>query len=168
MTDMVVSCRLTVASLSCSVLLMACASAEPAPVRAPETPAPTPPKATKAEPTTPITIALPKLSRHASCKQARSAYVESWEMERGDRAADLTRGQFGMVLSRDTYFDHCRVPETYEVSICAAVQNGQVLGATVATKPRAPYLERCIDRGVRDLTFPASPRMDVTKTVFRR
>jgi hypothetical protein len=115
-----------------------------------------------------IEVAMPKLAADASCRQARAAYVETWELARGQRAADLSRGQFGMILSRDSYFNHCRVPARFEVSICAAVQNGQVLGATVATKPRAPWIERCIDQGVRELSFPDSPRMDVTTTVFRR
>lgn len=167
MFDMDALSRFAVLS-SCSALLVACTSAEPAPVRAPEEPTTPPMVEVEREPPTPIVIALPKLSAHATCQQARSAYVESWEIARGNSIADLTRGQFGMVLSRDTYFDHCGVPDRYEVSICAAVQNGQVLGATVATHPRAPGLERCIDRGVRELSFPAHPRMDVTETVFRR
>ncbi|MEQ9321626.1 MAG: hypothetical protein RIF41_20840 [Polyangiaceae bacterium] len=158
--------RVAVASIV-SLSMMACTGTEPPPARNPEQPA-APEPVREAERPAPITIALPDLSEHASCKQARSAYVETWEIERGEGAADLTRGQFGMVLGRNTYFDHCGVPARYEVSICAAVQNGQVLGATVATKPRAPRLERCIDRGVRDLVFPAHPRMDVTETVFRR
>lgn len=158
--------RYAVASLV-SLSMMACAGAESSPARAPELPA-SPEPVEAPSPPAPFTISLPNLSEHASCSQARSAYVETWEIERGHGAADLTRGQFGMVLARDSYFDHCGVPERYEVSICAAVQNGQVLGATVATKPRAPRLERCIDRGVRELVFPAHPRMDVTETVFRR
>lgn len=166
MDHMVAPRRFTVASIV-SLSMTACSSAEAPVPRAPELPA-APEPAEDREPPAPITISLPDLSERASCKQARSAYVETWEIEGGNGAADLTRGQFGMVLGRNTYFDHCGVPARYEVSICAAVQNGQVLGATVATKPRAPRLERCIDRGVRDLVFPAHPRMDVTETVFRR
>jgi hypothetical protein len=138
------------------------------------TPPPAPPK--EAEPAVErrppprherVEIALPDLGDDASCRQARSAYVETWNMVDGRIGADLTNGQFGMILSRDRYFRHCQVPKNYEVSICAAVQNGEVRGATVATRPRAPRLERCIDDGVRNLSFPAHSRMDVTKTVFR-
>lgn len=116
----------------------------------------------------PVEVKLPELPARASCRQARAAYVESWELASDAMDPDLSRGQFGMILTRDHYFDHCGVPARYEVSICAAVQHGRVLGATVATKPRAPWLERCIDRGVRELSFPEHRRMDVTETVFRR
>ena len=112
-------------------------------------------------------VEMPDLPSDASCSAARSAYAEAWSLEDGSERPDLSRGQFGSVLARGSYFDGCRVPARYEVSICAAVQNGQVLGATVRTSPRAPRLERCIDEEVRSLSFPMHPRLDVTTTVFR-
>jgi hypothetical protein len=116
----------------------------------------------------PIDLAAAKLPLNATCSDARDAYHEAWALEAGDeRKADLSRGQFGSVLARNTYFDACNVPERVGVEICAAVQNGRVLGATVRTSPRAPMLERCIDRGVRGLHFPVHPRLDLTTTVFQ-
>ncbi len=115
----------------------------------------------------PVEVVLPPLPKNASCKRARATYVERWHLAGGVQQADLTRGQFGSVLGRSSYFDHCKVPDRYEVSICAAVQHGQVLGATVSTTPRRAGLERCIDGGVRRLVFPVSARMDVTRTVFQ-
>ncbi len=112
-----------------------------------------------------VEVKMPALEDDASCKEARAAYREAWSIE-GSQRADLTNGQFGSVLARSRYFESCKVPSRYEISICAAVQNGEVLGATVRTSPRSPKHERCIDRGVRELRFPTSPRMDVTKTVF--
>jgi hypothetical protein len=112
-------------------------------------------------------IEVPPLPEHASCREARAAYVESWDIEAGAIRPDLSRGLYGSVLGRGHYFESCNVPDDTEISICAAVQNGQVLGASVATTPRAPRLERCIDQGVRALNFPDHPRMDVTQTVFR-
>lgn len=114
-----------------------------------------------------VEVKMPALPAHASCQQARSAYVESWRVEEGEQRVDLSEGQFSMVLGRSQYFDRCGVPDRYEVKICAAVQNGQVLGATVSVSPRHPLLERCIDKNVRALDFPVHPRMDVTRTVFR-
>jgi hypothetical protein len=108
---------------------------------------------------------LSGLPRSASCKQARSRYVEAWNVA-AEQEPDLSRGFFSSVLARGHYFDRCAVPSRYEVSICAAIHNGRVAGATVATSPRAPRLERCIERGVRSLTFPARARMDVATTVF--
>ena len=111
-------------------------------------------------------IAQPSLPPDASCAQARAAYVEGWNLDRAIAQPDLTEGHYGSVLARGHYLESCSVPESYEVSICAAVQNGQVLGASVATSPRAPRLERCIAQGVRSLSFPTHPRMDVTRTIF--
>jgi hypothetical protein len=113
-----------------------------------------------------VEVKIPEMPRSASCRQVRNAYIESWALEDGAQRADLTEGQFGMVLGRGGYLARCRVPERYEVSICAAVQNGHVLGATVSTSPRSRHIERCIDKRVRNLDFPAHPRLDVTRTVF--
>ncbi len=148
------------------VAMMAGCAPPPAPVR------PAPPVEVAAAPPRPdrearVEVKMPRLPHNASCQQARSAYVESWQLEDGAQRADLSEGQFSMVLGRSHYFDRCGVPARYEVKICAAVQNGQVLGATVALSPRHPLLERCIDRNVRALDFPVHPRMDITRTVFR-
>jgi hypothetical protein len=112
-----------------------------------------------------IEIDMPDLPAHASCRQARAAYHDAWSLA-GEQRADLTNGHYGSVLARNRYFASCRVPSRYEIRICAAVQNGEVQGATVRTSPRAPHYERCIDAGVRKLAFPVHPRMDVTTTVF--
>ena len=114
-----------------------------------------------------VEVKMPTLPEGASCRAARSAYIETWQLEAGSGKADLSEGQFGMVLGRGHYIQRCDVPDDYQVNICAAVRNGQVLGATVSTSPRAPRLERCIDRSVRNMGFPVHPRLDITRTVFR-
>ena len=151
-------------SLVTCIGAVGCASAEiEAPVEAPPPPVERIDEPEEKEAR--IEVKMPALPGNASCRQARSAYHDAWAIE-GAQRADLTRGQFGSVLARNSYFSSCRVPSRFEISICAAVQNGEVLGATVRTSPRAPLYERCIDKGVRKLNFPASPRMDVTTTVF--
>ena len=115
----------------------------------------------------PLVIELPPLPERASCREARAAYIESWDLAAGDAKPDLSLGQYGSVLGRGHYFKSCSVPDSTEISICAAIQNGEVVGATVSTEPRSWRLERCIEDGVRALSFPDNPRMDVTKTVFR-
>ncbi|MCA9618692.1 MAG: hypothetical protein KC731_06715 [Myxococcales bacterium] len=114
-----------------------------------------------------IEVKMPDLPDGASCAEAATAYRESWSLDGHDQRADLTEGQYAMILGRDRYFQHCELPARYEVAICAAVQNGQVLGASVSTSPRSPRHEACIDRSLRALDFPVHPRMDVTRTVFQ-
>ena len=65
-----------------------------------------------------------------------------------------------------SYFAHCGVPDTTSIHICAAVQNGRAVGVTVRTAPGSKKLSRCIAAGVRGLSFPSHPRMDVTRTTF--
>jgi hypothetical protein len=54
-----------------------------------------------------------------------------------------------------------------EINICAAVQNGRAVGVTVVTKPRNPGVASCIAGGVRGLSFPSHPKLDVTRTAFK-
>jgi hypothetical protein len=158
-------------TVQCSVLLGGCSTL---PAQSPEHESATfevrhhPRRASRrAEParpaSRPVTLSLPP---NASCSQARNAYSEGWKIAGGYGPADLTAGELSGVLSRGAYLDDCEVPETIEVGICAAVQSGRALGVTVTTSPRAPQLERCIDRQIRALTFPAHPRMDLTETRF--
>jgi hypothetical protein len=101
-----------------------------------------------------------------SCEAAQAAYVEEMNVGGPRGQADLTAGQFGSILNRGTYFAHCGVPGDMGVSICAAVQNGRAVGVTIRTTPRNPKLEQCVAGGVRGLSFPSHPKLDVTRTQF--
>jgi hypothetical protein len=52
------------------------------------------------------------------------------------------------------------------INICAAVQNGRAVGVTVTTRPPDRRVQSCIAAGVRGLSFPAHPKLDVTRTSF--
>ncbi|NLE85194.1 MAG: hypothetical protein GX607_02230 [Myxococcales bacterium] len=107
----------------------------------------------------------PLLGGGMSCEAAQNAYVE--EMKMGARGqADLTAGQFQSVLGRGTYFSQCGVPSSMAINICAAVQNGRAVGVTVRTTPPSPKHQSCIAAGVRRLSFPSHPKLDVTRTSF--
>ncbi len=107
----------------------------------------------------------PLLGGGMSCEAAQNAYVE--EMKMGVRGqADLSAGQFQSVLGRGTYFSQCGVPSNMAVNICAAVQNGRAVGVTVRTTPSSPQHQSCIAGGVRRLSFPSHPKLDVTRTSF--
>jgi eukaryotic-like serine/threonine-protein kinase len=108
----------------------------------------------------------PILGGGQSCESARNAYVEEMSMGGPKGQADLTAGQYGSVLNRGSYFGHCGVPESMGINICAAVQNGRAVGVTVTTKPRDPRIQSCIAAGVRGLSFPSNPKLDVSTTNF--
>jgi len=100
-----------------------------------------------------------------TCEQARESYSE--EVSIGARGqSDLSADDFAAVLNRGTYLDPCAVPSSSKLRICAAVQNGQALGVTVAAEPSAPDVEVCVAKEVRKLAFPAHAKMDVVNVQF--
>lgn len=109
---------------------------------------------------------FPILGGGQSCESAQAAYVEEMSMGGPKGQADLTAGQYGSVLNRGSYFGHCGVPEAMGLSICAAVQNGRAVGVTIVTKPRDRRIESCVSAGVRGLSFPSHPKLDVSRTNF--
>ncbi len=99
-----------------------------------------------------------------SCEAAVAAYNE----DATSRApADITRAQYGAVLNSGSYFAHCGVPASMTVSICAAVRHGRAVGVTVTTQPKSSRARRCVASAVWGLSFPAHPKLDVTRTVFK-
>ncbi len=109
---------------------------------------------------------FPILGGGQSCESAQAAYVEEMSVGGPKGQADLTAGQYGAVLNRGSYFAHCGVPDSMNLSICAAVQNGRAVGVTVTTKPRDPRIQACVAAGVRGLSFPSHPKLDVSRTNF--
>ncbi|HEY6081304.1 MAG TPA: hypothetical protein VIW29_20960 [Polyangiaceae bacterium] len=109
---------------------------------------------------------FPILGGGQSCESAQAAYVEEMSMGGPKGQADLTAGQYGSVLNRGSYFAHCGVPDSMSLSICAAVQNGRAVGVTIVTKPRDPRIQSCVAAGVRGLSFPSHPKLDVSRTNF--
>ncbi|HMI82923.1 MAG TPA: hypothetical protein VK550_02460 [Polyangiaceae bacterium] len=100
-----------------------------------------------------------------TCEQARESYVE--EINVGARgASDLSANDFAAVLNRGTYLEPCAVPSASKLRICAAVQNGQAVGVTVAAEPSAPDVEICIAKEVRKLAFPSHVKLDVVNVQF--
>jgi hypothetical protein len=109
---------------------------------------------------------FPILGGGQSCESAQAAYVEEMSMGGPKGQADLTAGQYGAVLNRGSYFAHCGVPDSMNLNICAAVQNGRAVGVTVSTRPADRRVQSCVAAGVRGLSFPSHPKLDVSRTQF--
>jgi hypothetical protein len=108
----------------------------------------------------------PILGGGQSCESARNAYVEEMSVGGPRGQADLTQGQYSSVLNRGSYFGHCGVPDSMHLTICAAVQNGRAVGVTVTTQPPDRRVQSCVAAGVRGLSFPSNPKLDVATTRF--
>jgi hypothetical protein len=109
---------------------------------------------------------FPILGGGQSCEAARNAYVEEMSMGGPKGQADLTQGQYSSVLNRGSYFGHCGVPDSMHLRICAAVQNGRAVGVTVTATPPDRRIQSCVAAGVRGLSFPSNPKLDVATTNF--
>jgi len=109
---------------------------------------------------------FPILGGGQSCEAAQASYVEEMNVGGPRGQADITGGQYSAILNRGSYFAHCGVPDSAKISICAAVQNGRAVGVTVVVTPRNRGVEGCIAAGVRGLSFPSNPKLDVTHTSF--
>lgn len=108
----------------------------------------------------------PILGSGQSCESARNAYIEEMSVGGPRGQADLTQGQYSSVLNRGSYFGHCGVPDSMHLTICAAVQNGRAVGVTVTAQPPDRRIQSCVAAGVRGLSFPSNPKLDVATTRF--
>lgn len=109
---------------------------------------------------------FPVLSGGQSCEGAQAKYVE--EMKMGEKGApDLTQGQFASVLNNGSYLNGCGVPDSTQVNICAAVQNGRAVGVTVTMQPPSPGAQSCVASKIRGLSFPSNPKLDIARTTFK-
>ena len=109
---------------------------------------------------------FPILGGGQSCEAAQASYVEEMSVGGPRGQADITGGQYSAILNRGSYFAHCGVSDSAKINICAAVQNGRAVGVTVVVTPRNPGAASCIAAGVRGLSFPSNPKLDVTHTSF--
>ncbi|MEO6601744.1 MAG: hypothetical protein ABIQ16_17840 [Polyangiaceae bacterium] len=109
---------------------------------------------------------FPILGGGQSCEAAQASYIEEMSVGGPRGQADITGGQYSAILNRGSYFAHCGVSESAKISICAAVQNGRAVGVSVVVSPRNAGAASCIAAGVRGLSFPSNPKLDVTHTSF--
>jgi hypothetical protein len=109
---------------------------------------------------------FPVLPSGLSCEGAQAKYAE--EMKIGEKGAvDLTQGQFAAVLNNGSYLNGCGVPDSTQVNICAAVQNGRAVGVTVTMQPSNPAAQSCVAGKIRGLSFPSNPKLDIARTTFK-
>jgi hypothetical protein len=69
-------------------------------------------------------------------------------------------------LENGAYLGACAVPARTALEICAAVQDGKVVGLSVTTAPHDSAIGACVRRAVASLRFPRNAALDVTRTRF--
>ncbi|MGD0677733.1 MAG: hypothetical protein ABSC94_20130 [Polyangiaceae bacterium] len=81
-------------------------------------------------------------------------------------APDLTRAQLGAPLVDGSFLSDCNAPDDMKIEVRVAVRKGRAVGVTVATEPVSPAVASCVDRAVRDLRWPSSPKTDFLTTTY--
>jgi len=101
-----------------------------------------------------------------SCEAAAASANDTIDMQGARGAPDLTRDAFAAVLENGSYLNRCEIPARTALDVCAAVQNGKVVGISVTSTPRSSHINACVRRAVVGLRFPSNARLDITRTRF--
>jgi hypothetical protein len=101
-----------------------------------------------------------------SCESAAASASETMDLRAAPGVPDLPREAFSSVLENGAYLARCAIPPRTALEICAAVQDGKVVGVSITSEPLNPSINTCVRRAVATLRFPRSARLDVTRTHF--
>jgi hypothetical protein len=116
-----------------------------------------------APPPGPPRSALPTASAPAT--EVKQAILSCDEVIRST-LGEPGRGRTASILNRGVYLNPCGVPVTTRVEVCLATREGKILGMDVRTTPTSDALDSCITQGIRSLSFPSEPSLDVSRVVF--
>ena len=79
---------------------------------------------------------------------------------------DLTNAQLRGPMANGGFVSGCGAPNDMKVTVRVAVKNGHAVGVSVATNPPNGGVASCVDRHVRGLSWPTSPKLDSFTTVY--
>jgi hypothetical protein len=79
---------------------------------------------------------------------------------------DLTNAQLAAPLRHASFVTGCGAPDDMKVAVRVAVKMGRAVGVTVSTTPPNATVAACIDRSVRGLQWPVSPKADFVTTTY--
>ncbi|HRG99163.1 MAG TPA: hypothetical protein PLR99_23095 [Polyangiaceae bacterium] len=79
---------------------------------------------------------------------------------------ELSDSDLAAPLNDPAFLTSCGVVESTVVVVKVAVRGGKALGVTVATSPPSASLSSCLDKAVRQLTWPPSAKRFSFKTRF--
>ena len=122
--------------------------------RAPEAPAPPPPPRAEAR------------SRLPSCEAALEAAHQDVDFSQGNGTADLPTAAIAAVLENGAWLSSCGVPPNTSLEVCVAIRGGNVIGASVTSRPPSSDVTACVRRRASSLQFPYSSHVDIARTRF--
>jgi eukaryotic-like serine/threonine-protein kinase len=81
-------------------------------------------------------------------------------------AADLTDSQLAGPMRNASFLNSCGAPNSMHVTVRIAIKMGRAVGVSVYTNPPSPQVAACVDRAVRNLSWPANGKMDSFTTTY--
>ena len=79
---------------------------------------------------------------------------------------DLTNAQLSAPLRHASFITGCGAPDDMKVTVRVAVKMGRAVGVTVSSNPPSSGVAACVDRSVRSLQWPVSPKTDFVTTSY--
>jgi hypothetical protein len=109
------------------------------------------------------------LGEGTSYEDAIGAEAPTSELEQVDRygqasGIDLTDAQLSAPMG--SVLPACKVSDDTKVTIKVAVKYGRAVGVTVTTDPPNRAAASCVDRLVRAIRWPSSPKLDTFTTTY--
>jgi hypothetical protein len=102
----------------------------------------------------------------ASYEAAIAANVQQMDMSKAP-IPDLTDAQLAAPMSNvGSFLTVCGTPDGTEVTVHVAIKLGRAVGVTVTTNPPNKTVAACVDKLVRKLAWPSSPKLDSFTTRY--
>ena len=100
------------------------------------------------------------LNAVATDLEQTDSYGETTSVDLTDAQLSAPMGNVGASLST------CGVSNDTKVTVRVAVKYGRAVGVTVEMDPPNTHAESCVDRAVRKLRWPSSPKLDSFTTNY--
>jgi hypothetical protein len=91
---------------------------------------------------------------------------ETVTMGQAQDQPDLTNAQLAAPLRHASFITGCGAPDDMKVTVRVAVKMGRAVGVTVSSNPPSAGVAACVDRSVRGLAWPVSPKTDFVTTSY--
>ncbi len=108
----------------------------------------------------------PGYSGGTSFENVLNGNNETITMGQAQDQPDLTNAQLAAPLRHASFITGCGAPDDMKVSVRVAVKMGHPVGVTVSTNPPNAGVAACVDRSVRGLQWPVSPKTDFVTTSY--
>jgi hypothetical protein len=146
--------------LTLTVLLGACGDATPPP-KAPSRPSYVPSGPGRKE----LPVLAPVAYAHSGQSYDEALAVPE-ELDAVKSEPELSDADLSKPMQNSEFLSTCGAPDSMKVVVKVAVREGRAMGVTVATSPEDPAVAACVDKAVRELSWPTSKKRFSMTTAY--